>query len=247
LRDAFLRRGYVSPIPVLSGEEAAAIARTVDELAAVCGVAPIRLPSTNQFFRWSFELASHPALLDAVESLIGPDILCWGTLILAKPAGSRGIVSWHQDSAYTRFLDGVPALSAWLALTPATRESGCMRVIPGSGGRQLPFSTEKPADDILIRGLRITAEIDEAAAVDLELQPGEASLHELSLVHGSNTNRSAWPRIGFIVRYASPAMRQPSYPVYCVRGNPGAVQCATPPETVADLAGYLEYLRSDNN
>jgi ectoine hydroxylase-related dioxygenase (phytanoyl-CoA dioxygenase family) len=246
-RDSYLREGYVSPVTILSAGEAAAKAAIVDDLAASCGAPAIRLPFTHAFFRWSFELAAHPAMLDLVESLIGPDIVCWGTLILSKPAGSRGIVSWHQDSAYTRFLDGVPALSSWIALTPATRESGCMRVIPRSNGERLPFTAEKPQDDILIRGLRITAPIDESAAVDLELQPGEASLHELSLIHGSDANRSAHPRTGFIARYAAPAMRQPAYPVYCVRGNPGTLRCAAPPEAPPDLAGYLAYYRSETN
>lgn len=246
-RDIYFREGYVSPAPILSAAEAAATSAIVDQLASACGQQVVRLPFTHPFFRWSYDLATHPAMLDLVETLIGPDIICWGTLILSKPAGSPGIVSWHQDSAYTRFLDGVPALSAWVALTPATRESGCMRVIPRSGGELLPFTTEKPPDDILVRGLRITAPFDESAAVDLELQPGEASLHELSLIHGSNANRSPHPRIGFIARYAAPTMRQPAYPVYCMRGNPGSLACAAPPEKESDLEGYLAYYRSETN
>jgi non-heme Fe2+,alpha-ketoglutarate-dependent halogenase len=246
-RDLYVREGYISPVPVLSAAEAAATAAIVDELASACGQQAVRLPFTHPFFRWSWDLATHPAMLDIVESLIGPDIICWGTLILSKPAGSRGIVSWHQDSAYTRFLDGVPALSAWIALTPATRESGCMRVIPRSNGERLPFSPEKPPDDILVRGLRITAAFDESAAVDLELQPGEASLHELSLIHGSEANRSSHPRTGFIARYAAATMRQPAYPVYRVRGNAGSLRCADPPDSVSDLDGYLAYYRSETN
>ena len=247
VRDVYVREGYVSPVPIVSGAEAAELAARVDALASACGADAVRFPFTHPFFRWSYDLASHPAMLDLVETLIGPDIVCWGTLILSKPAGSRGMVSWHQDSAYTRFLDGVPALSAWIALTPATRESGCMRVIPRSNRERLPFTPEKDPDDILIRGLRITAPIDESAAVDLELQPGEASLHELSLIHGSDANRSAHARTGFIARYAAPSMRQPAYPVYCVRGKPGSLDCAAPPTSPADLDGYLAYFRSETN
>jgi ectoine hydroxylase-related dioxygenase (phytanoyl-CoA dioxygenase family) len=96
------------------------------------------------------------------------------------------------------------------------------------------------------RAIRVCAEIDESQAVDLELQPGEASLHEISLIHGSSANRSALPRTGFIVRYATPAMQQPEYPVYCVRGNPRAIRCEAPPQAgiEADLPAYQEYLRS---
>jgi len=245
--EAYRREGFVSPIRVLRPEDADALAAEVDALALVSGIRPVRLPFTHAYFRWAWGLATHPALLDIVESIVGPDILCWGTLILAKPAGSPGVVSWHQDSAYTRFLDGVPALSAWIALTPATRDSGCLRVIPGSGGARLPFTADKDPNDILIRNIRVAAPVDEAAAVDLELQPGEASLHELSLIHGSGANRSTQARTGFIVRYATPAMRQPPYPVYRIRGSAGDIRCAEPPPFDATLDDYLAYLRSEVN
>lgn len=245
--ERYCRDGFVFPVPVLPAPAAASIARRVDTLAALCRIQPVRLPFPHGYFRWAFELAAHPALLGAVERIVGPDILVWGTLILSKAAGSRSIVSWHQDCAYARFLDGSPALSAWIALTPATRESGCMRVIPGSPGARLPFTTEKEADDITSRGIRVTTHFDQDRAVDLELRPGEASLHEISLIHGSDANRSALPRTGFIVRYATPAMRQPGFPVHCVSGSPGAIRCAAPPpaETDGNLAAYLEYLRAE--
>jgi len=228
---------------VLSPVEVVAVLRSIDEFATSLK----RLPSTHFYFRWAFELAAHPNLLDTVESILGPDILVWGTLILSKPAASRAIVSWHQDSAYTAFLNGSPALSAWLALTPATPRSGCMRVIPASHGSRLPFSTVQHPDDMTIRGIEVIADIDPESAVDLELQPGEASLHDISLIHGSNANQSAVPRTGFIIRYATPAMRQPQYPVYCVRGNPGNIVCAQAPddEGASRLAAYAEYLAAE--
>jgi non-heme Fe2+,alpha-ketoglutarate-dependent halogenase len=246
LLDRYRRDGFVFPITVLSAEAAAGTALIVDNLAAVSRIQPIRLPFPHGYFRWAFELAAHGALLDVVEDIIGPDILVWGTLILSKPAGSRSIVSWHQDNAYTGFLDGSPALSAWIALTPATCENGCMRVVPGAYSRRLPFNTQRAADDMLIRGVAVTADFDEAAAVDMELRPGEASLHEVSLIHGSNANRSNIPRTGFIVRYATPAMQQPDYPIYCVRGSPRGIRCEAPPdaEAVDGLPIYLEYLRA---
>ena len=245
--ELYRRDGFVSPIRVLPPEEAAATARIVDGLTAACRIQPIRLPFPHRFFRWAFDLAAHPALLDVVEQIIGPDIVTWGTLILSKPAGSRSTVSWHQDCAYAWFLDGACALSAWIALTPATSDSGCMRVIPGACGARLPFSTAREANDMLIRGARVTADFDESRAVDLELRPGEASLHDISVIHGSNANRSALPRTGFIVRYATPAMRQPENPVYCVRGRPGAIRCEEPPGAGLDegLAAFLEYVRSE--
>jgi ectoine hydroxylase-related dioxygenase (phytanoyl-CoA dioxygenase family) len=245
--EIYRRDGFVFPIPVLSADVAATTARIVDNLAAACRIQPIRLPFPHRFFRWAFDLATHPALLDVVERIVGPDILIWGTLILSKPAGSRSTAGWHQDCAYATFLDGAHALSAWIALTPSTSDSGCMRVIPGSYGERLPFTTAKDTDDMLSRGARVTADFDQDRAVDLELRPGEASLHEVSVIHGSNANRSGLPRTGFIVRFATPAIRQPDNPVYCVRGRPGAIHCEAPPETELDegLDTYLDYLHSE--
>jgi non-haem Fe2+, alpha-ketoglutarate-dependent halogenase len=228
----YAREGFVSPVRVLDPDEVDAANRSFERFMSRCVTPLSRLPFTHKYFRWAFELAAHPCLLNAVESILGPDILVWGTLILSKPPDCRSVVCWHQDNAYAGFLKGSPALSAWIALTPATAENGCMRVIPGSHGRLLPFIEVQDQNDMLKRGQRVAEEIDESAAVDLELLPGEASLHDIGLVHGSNANRSDGARTGFIVRYATPAMRQPEYPVYCVRGSAGDIRCEDEPPPV---------------
>ena len=181
-----------------------------------------------------------------VEQILGPDILVWGTLILSKPANSGSFVSWHQDNAYGGFLNGRPALSAWIAVTPAKSENGCMRVIPKSQGPALPFSKEKPIDDMLSRGLRITSRFDESDAVDLELRPGEASLHDVGLIHGSGANAAAYPRTGFIVRYTTPGILEPGFPVYRVKGD--AAQCEMEPAWMTpgqSMKAYLDYLEHE--
>jgi non-haem Fe2+, alpha-ketoglutarate-dependent halogenase len=223
------RDGYVFPIPILDPAEADELRQHVTGLQATANSPVERLPGPHIFFPWAFEAATRPKLLDHVESILGPDILLWGTLILSKNPDSGSFVPWHQDSAHTAFLNGSRSLTAWIALTPATPQSGCMRVIPGSHHRQLPFTSTQRPGDMLSRGLEVTAEIDEEEAVDLILWPGEASLHDNGLLHGSNQNHSTLPRIGFIARFATPAMSQPEYPVHCARGNSGRVVCAPPP------------------
>ena len=246
---SYQRDGFIFPIPVLTPDEVAGARHSLEEVMVRCKTSLSRLAWTHRYFRWAFGLASHPNLLDQVESILGPDILVWGTLILSKPAGSRSIVGWHQDNAYARFLCGSPSLSAWIALTPATRQSGCMRVIPEPPGRVLPFSDVQLPNDMRKRGVSVIGDIDESRAVDLELRPGEASLHEVSLIHGSDANRSDLPRTGFIIRYATPAMQNPGYPLDCVRGNAGSHQCAREPiecDSEESFAAYREYLRVDS-
>jgi non-heme Fe2+,alpha-ketoglutarate-dependent halogenase len=212
-----------------------------------CSPPGMRLPFLHQYFRWSYELATHPRILDAVESVLGPDLLVWGTLLLSKPPGSRVSVPWHQDLAYSGFLGQSPAVSAWVALTEVTPENGCLRVIPGSHGTLLPFTDKQDADDMLKRGQRVLADIDEKQCVNITLRPGEASLHETSLVHGSTANRSTVPRTGFIIRFATPAIRQPEAPVYCVRGDPGEIDCSAQlPDSDDGYRAYANYLSAES-
>ena len=246
--DRYERDGYAFPIPVLDPAEADNLRRHVVSLQGAVDGPAERLPGPHIFFPWAFEAATQPRLLDQVETILGPDILLWGTLILSKDPDSGSFVPWHQDTAYTAFLNGSPSLTAWVALTPATPQSGCMRVIPGSHRQQLPFTSTQRPGDMLSRGLEVTAEIDEAAAVDLILRPGEASLHNNALVHGSNPNRSALPRTGFIARFATPATSQPEYPVHCVRGDSRHVVCARAPEDdiPAAFSAWSDYVNRAN-
>jgi ectoine hydroxylase-related dioxygenase (phytanoyl-CoA dioxygenase family) len=128
-------------------------------------------------------------------------------------------VSWHQDSVYSHWHLS-PSTSAWIALSPSTARSGCMRVIPGSHDRGLLDHEEvRDQDNLLRRGERIGVEVDEAEALDIELRPGEMSLHHCNIIHGSNPNRSDDKRIGFIVRFVTSRVGPRNRPLLRVRGT----------------------------
>ena len=157
---------------------------------------------------WMDELVRHPAVLDAVESVLGPDILCWQTSFFIKNAQDDGFVTWHQDSTYWG-LSEPDVASAWLALSPSTLESGAMRVMPGTHrGEQLAHTDSFDEKNLLTRGQAVDAEIEESQAVDLILEPGEFSLHHVRLVHASEPNRTDDRRIGLAIRYVAPHVRQ---------------------------------------
>ena len=146
--------------------------------------------------------------MDAVASLLGPDLLCWNTNIFAKEPRDPGFISWHQDSIYFG-LSEPAGVTAWVALTASAPESGCMRVDPGTHlASELPHVERPSAHNILTRGQEVAVEVDEARVVDLVLAPGEMSLHDLLIVHGSNPNRSADRRIGVAIRYIPTSTRQ---------------------------------------
>jgi ectoine hydroxylase-related dioxygenase (phytanoyl-CoA dioxygenase family) len=134
--------------------------------------------------------------------------LLWDSTFIIKEAGDDKFVSWHQDLTYWG-LDRDDVVSIWLALSPATVESGCMRMMPGShrGGRVEHKQTIDTAN-LLSRGQTIAAELDEAKAVDAPLQPGQMSLHHGWTFHASHPNRSNDRRIGLNMNLTAPSVRQ---------------------------------------
>jgi ectoine hydroxylase-related dioxygenase (phytanoyl-CoA dioxygenase family) len=117
-------------------------------------------------------------------------------------------VSWHQDSTYWG-LSSPDVVTAWVAFEPSTPLSGCMRVVPGTQTRdQVPHKDTFAADNLLSRGQEIAVEVDPKDAVDIELQPGEFSLHHVRIIHGSEPNNADWSRIGFTIRYVPTYVKQ---------------------------------------
>jgi ectoine hydroxylase-related dioxygenase (phytanoyl-CoA dioxygenase family) len=216
-RGDFERDGYICPVPVLTPAETAGFracyddfaARHLDRLQALPPNQRWQVNSDTHFaFEWVDRLTRHPALLDAVERVIGPDILAWNSVWFVKMPGDPTYISWHQDGAYWG-LEPMEVLTAWVALGPATRANGCMRVLPGSHrGPALKQRDTFAPDNALSRGQEIEVAVDEAQAVDLALEPGQMSMHHLWIVHGSDPNRSAVPRVGLAIRYVASQVRQ---------------------------------------
>ena len=154
-------------------------------------------------------LARNPRILDKVELILGPNLLCWGCEFFIKEAHSDKIVSWHQDLTYWG-MDGTDEeVTAWVALSPATDMSGCMRFVAGSHQQQLVAHRDTFADDnLLSRGQEIAVDVDEGDATSVILQPGEMSLHHGRLFHASGPNRSDDRRIAIAMRYITPRVKQ---------------------------------------
>jgi non-haem Fe2+, alpha-ketoglutarate-dependent halogenase len=141
-----------------------------------------------------------PAILDAVQDVLGPDLLVWSSSFFIKNGGDAAFVSWHQDATYWG-LSEPDVLTAWVAFTEATVDNGAMRMVPGSHGEQLAHRDTFAANNLLSRGQEIAVAVDETRGVDIVLRAGEMSLHHVRMVHGSPPNRSSDRRIGFAIRY----------------------------------------------
>jgi ectoine hydroxylase-related dioxygenase (phytanoyl-CoA dioxygenase family) len=212
------RQGVIFPIRVLSSEEVGYFYSEAEALIKECGIQR-RLADLHLFFEWAYRLVTHNAVLDAIQDVLGRDILVYGTLIFYKPPRDTGYASWHQDSVYSG-LHLTPSTSAWIALTPSESANGCMRVIPKShkGGLLTHINVGDEAN-LLRRGEQVATVVDEAEALDVVLQPGEMSLHHSTIVHGSNPNISGEPRLGFIVRFVTDQFTNRTRPMLRVRGK----------------------------
>lgn len=208
LRDRYERDGYSAPLEALAPKQAAAYRQRVLELAGRRDrLAPDERTNAHLRYPWAAELATLPAVLDAVEAVLGPDLLVWRASFFYKGASDPSFVAWHQDSVYWD-LEGDAVATAWLALTDSTEANGCVRVLPGSHrAPPLPHAVRLDGDNVLLRGQAVAVPIDEPATRPLVLAAGQFSLHHVGIVHGSPANRSGSPRIGFAVRYAAPRVR----------------------------------------
>ena len=200
------------------------------------------LQGTNRFknhllFKWLSDLIRSPRILDAVEDLIGPNLLVWSTDWWIKEAQSPQFVSWHQDSQYWG-LDTRKLVTVWVALSPSTTESGCMRILPGSHlGPDLLHKDTFHDDNMLTRGQQIE-NIDENLAVNLEVDTGKAVIFAFRIAHASHPNRSNDRRIGLAIRYIPPDARQQyaeTDSATLVRGEDTAGHFELEPEPVCDF------------
>ncbi len=201
--------GYYAPVRALTTARAAEIRGLLeDNEAQNPALRKMLSQKAHLVFTWLDAVIRDPGILDAVEDIIGPNILCWGSGFFIKDAHDASFVSWHQDSTYWG-LEPPDIVTAWVAFSESTVENGAMRVIPGSHKLdQLAHRDTFAAENLLSRGQEVAVDVDERQAVALELQPGEISLHHVRLIHGSEPNPSAKRRIGYAIRYLPTHVRQ---------------------------------------
>jgi non-heme Fe2+,alpha-ketoglutarate-dependent halogenase len=206
--ERYARDGFLSPVAALTPDEAAGCRAKLAEFERAVG-GPLTAPGIDEPYRsrthvllaWVHGLVSHPAILDAVSDLIGPDILVYTSTWFIKEPESPAIAAWHQDATYFGLRPHVH-VTAWLALTDATAENGCMEFLPGSYRRgQLPHRAGVVAASVNRAGQAVTLEVDDAPAVHAPLRAGEFSLHHTLCLHRSQPNRSAGRRVGLAISY----------------------------------------------
>ncbi|HEY0909377.1 MAG TPA: phytanoyl-CoA dioxygenase family protein [Bradyrhizobium sp.] len=201
-------QGYYFPIRVMSTEQASDYMRKLTAYEAAHG--PLQGTMRHKahlYLAWLAELVRLPAILDAVGDVLGPDIMVFSSSFFNKGAHDPSYVSWHQDAHYWG-LNSSDVVTAWVALVDSTTENGAMRVVPGTHLADLPHVDTFAENNLLSRGQEVAVDLGDRAWVEMPLKAGEASLHHVGIVHGSEPNRSDGRRVGFAIRYMSPRVKQ---------------------------------------
>jgi hypothetical protein len=245
----YRRDGYVFPNRAFSAAEAANYRARLEAVEDEVKDDPPRRKTLRRYSNivldFVDEITRLPSITDPVAAILGEDILVLDASFFIKEARTPNHVTWHQDLHYWG-LEGEEEVTAWVALSPATRESGCMRFVPGSHNRIVDHRDTFDEKNLLTRGQELAVDVDESDAVDVELQPGEFSLHHGRVFHASDPNRSDDRRIGLAIRYISAGMKTAGgapMSAMLVRGadRHGNFTLTEPPEGVmspGDLARY---------
>jgi non-haem Fe2+, alpha-ketoglutarate-dependent halogenase len=209
--EQYHQNGFLGPFPALSIDEVEQSRQALERFEAAEGATLGALPGqlrakTHLLFPWLNRLVRHPAILDAVESLLGEDILLYHVTCWLKEPGDGAIVTWHQDGAYFN-LDPPEHVTAWIALADATPQSGCMQVLPGSHrAGALEHVMGDTRNNLLSNGQRVPG-VEGEGAVYLAAPSGHFTLHHTHILHASGPNQANFRRIGIGASYIPTAVR----------------------------------------
>ncbi len=197
----YKEEGYIAPIDVLTKDEAEEVKKEIEYIEKKW---PNEIEGLGRNYVHLIspvldKVSHNSKILDAVESIIGKDILVCGTTLFIKNPDKKGFVSFHQDAKYIG-LEPHNWVTGWLAVTDANEENGCMRMLKGSHKKDLKFHDQKfDENNLLTRGQTIeNVPINETTPVILKA--GQLSLHHPTIIHGSGLNKSKERRIGFAIQ-----------------------------------------------
>ena len=206
----FGREGWVVPSFALPATRSAQMRDALDRLLRDNpGVRPEKLISAHiegdngegvRGSRLFLELAQDPEIVELVSGVIGDDVILWGCHVFCKPATEGYETPWHQDGHYWP-IRPLATCTVWVALEHSGVDNGCLRVIPRSHrDRVLHPHLHEERTDLTLNQRMAEGAFDEADAVDLELEPGQMSLHDVYMIHGARANTSTQRRTGVALR-----------------------------------------------
>ncbi|MSP00908.1 MAG: hypothetical protein EXR07_07650 [Acetobacteraceae bacterium] len=244
--DFYRENGFLFPLPALTDQEIADCRAGLDrfeaELGSAVADADVKWRSqAHAHSPWFNNLVRHPRILDVIEDVIGPNILVWTSTFFIKEAHSATYAAWHQDGGYFG-LTPQTSVCAWVALTDASREAGCMEQLSFHGKPKLYQHSPMGLPNSINRaGQTIVEDFDQSNPTAMALPAGSFSLHHELAVHRSAPNNASHRRIGIGLNFVPPHVRLDG-PVRCkamlVRGEDkyGHFDLIEPPSGERDAA-----------
>ncbi len=246
----FDRDGFLFPLEVFHESEAAAWAQQLLDLSRT-GLPDHPVPWNQKTYLLLPELDGllrDRRLTDRVAGVLGDDLLALSADVFVKPAGSTRRITWHQDINFWE-LQPYDVVTAWVALTTATPDNGCLRYSPAAHHGRISHIERPDPSNMLSRGQELAVEVDEATVADVVLRPGQVSFHHGLTPHASGPNLTDRPRVGFAIRYAPTAVRQLAGPPISARlargvDEYGHFPLETPPDHPLSAAARAEHRRA---
>ena len=208
----FLENGYLGPLTAFTPEEMERLRPQVDGVLAEQGHATCIHHNGKPVDPWQgrhldrrvvWDLCSHPAVVERMASIMGPDLVLWRSNFFVKAPGAK-VIPWHQDRNYWPITPEVN-ISAWMAIDPATRENSCVEILPGSHKQIVRHIKSTP--EMGFAEMAATEGLDFSKKVVMELKPGQFFLFNEATLHHSEPNRSAKRRCGLAIRVTVPCVR----------------------------------------
>ena len=206
----FKDNGFLFPIKIMSKARASSYRKKLEDYEKSSGgvISGNDRHKSHLLFKWVNEIVNNNKILDAIEDVLGPNILCWSSNFFIKEANDNMFVSWHQDSEYWG-LQPDDVVTAWLALSDAKIKTGPMEVIPKSHKwKNINHIETFNKNNLLSRGQELDINLSNYDTKAMPLKAGEISLHHVKLAHSSKINTSQDRRIGIAIRYTTPEVKQ---------------------------------------
>jgi ectoine hydroxylase-related dioxygenase (phytanoyl-CoA dioxygenase family) len=215
-KSTYWNTGFLFPLNIFPKSETARMRSRLENLEKKWINNGLPLPlntykrvNSHLVCRLAYEIASNHKILNKVEGILGPDILLWSVEFFIKEPMTKQIVGMHQDLTYWGMGEIDNLVTAWVALSPATKNSGCMSFVNGSHKNPiLPHTDTQNKYNVLSRSQEVDVQVKDIDKTSIVLETGQMSLHHGLMVHGSGPNSSSDRRIGVAIRYLNPKAKQ---------------------------------------
>lgn len=208
--EKYRQDGYHFPIDIFTEGEAALLLKKLEKIEGnfpAGRIPPVLNLKSHLLNPWLWDVVHNERILNAVASILGPNLLCWASGFFVKESGKPTYAAWHQDISYWG-LSEPKAITVWLAFTKSTPENGCMKFLRNGLKHSLRHEDANDFNNMLAGGEKISLNIDPQIGIEAILSPGQASLHDGHTIHGSNQNLSQSRRVGYVIRYIAANIQQ---------------------------------------